>query len=168
MKSRYKRYLIALKETARSFIMIIIVEIGLILLIGLLLQSNLLDIKTIISVVIPEVGISLFIFYLLGQKRRNQLDEAINLMDAFDKFSHLTIYAFTVFHFPFSVIFYYITNTHTMEAYIAPKYIDNLADQDVITKIFCKNEKEMKETLTKKKITLNERKPTLDELKRKK
>ena len=155
MKQRYKRYLIALKETAQSFVVVFIVEFGLFLLIIWLLHFNLLDVKTIISVVLPEVGIGILLFYLLGQKRRSQIDEAVNLMEAFEKFSHLEVYAFSVFSFPFSVIFYYVANTHTNEVYISPKYIDHLADQEVITKIDCKNEKEMKEILTKKKFHLS-------------
>jgi hypothetical protein len=165
MKQKYKRYLRAIKESTRFFLIVAIVEIGLIVLIIRLLQANLLDTRTMISVVIPEVGISVLLYYLLGQKRCSQIDEAIKIMEAFDKFSHLTIYTFSVLPFPFSVIFSYVANTHTKEVFIAPKYIDHLTEQDILTKIKCKNEKEMKDILTKGKFNLNERKPSLDELK---
>lgn len=113
MKQKRKLYWKAIKENTRFLVIVAIVEIGLIILGVQLLRANLLDVRTIISVLITEMGIGIILYCLLGQKRRSQIDEVVNLTEAYNKFKHLEVYTFSVF--PFSVTFYYVANTLTKQ-----------------------------------------------------
>jgi len=159
-----KRHLTAAWQTLRSLVFAGIAEISVIFLIIILGQSGLLDIRTIVSVAVTEVGIGVFLYHILGESRRSHVDEVLNLMDATEKLSHLRVLTFAVYPRPFRYWFYYVENTATKQAYIAPEYIEDMADRGVIAEIECKNEMEMKEILNKNKSTLNERMASLSEL----
>jgi len=123
-------------------------------------QLGLLDVRTIVSVVVPEVGIGVFLYYFLGESRRGRLDELVNLMDAYAKFLHLKVFTYKWWIFDL----YYVENTITRQAYKASAFIEKIADEGIIEPIICKNEKEMKRILRESKTRFNEREPSLSEL----
>jgi len=123
-------------------------------------QLGLLDTRTIVSVVVPEVGIGVFLYYFLGERHRGRLDEIVNLMDACAKLSHLRVFAYKWWVFDLS----YVENTITRQAYKASAFVDKLSNEGIIEQIVCKNEKEMRRILRESKTKLNEREPTLAEL----
>jgi hypothetical protein len=122
--------------------------------------AGLLDVKTIVSVTVTEVGIAIIFYYLLGQSRRSREEEMVNLVDDAEKLSHLKVYTFR----DFGAIFYYVENTTTKEYYKAPKNIQNMSDLGVITTIECKSEQEMKDILEKDNSHRNEKEPKITQL----
>jgi len=121
--------------------------------------------KNAISVVMTEVGIGVFLYYILGERRRSHEEEIVNLMDAVEKFAHLEAYSFSVFPHPFEYTFYFIENTTTKQCYKAPKYLEEMIDRGVIKTRKCKSEKEMKSVIVANKSKLNDREPSFIELK---
>ena len=165
MKPRTKRYLNATWVTFRSAIIAAVVELAIFFILIGLGQLGLLDLKTIVSVVVPEVGIGVFLYYFLGEHRRSRIDEVLNLMDAVEKFEHLTVFTFSVFPRPFHITYYYVENKTTGLVYNAPKYIEDMADRGLITKIKCKNEDEMNKCISDRKSTLTKNhEPSLADL----
>jgi hypothetical protein len=159
--ARQHRYLQAIGKTVSPFLFGVIVGIALILLIALLGQAGLLDLTTILSVAVTEVGLSLFLYYFLGQNRRGDEEEMVNLMDAVEKFSHLKVYKFSVLR----TDFYYVENTTTKEYFKATERIESMVDLGVITVIACKNEEDMRAKLEKNGSHPNEQEPTMVQLK---
>lgn len=155
-----RRYLEAFWKYVRPLLLAGFVEIGLFYLIVLAGQSGLLDLRTIVSVTVTEVGIGVFLYYFLGQGRRGREEEMVNLMDAAEKLSHLKVYTFSVL----KASFYYVENTVTKEYYKAPRNIEDMADLGVITVIVCKNEQDMKATLAKNNSHKNEQEPSIVQL----
>jgi hypothetical protein len=141
-------------------ILILLVEV--VLAVGLLLAglSGLLDFRTITSVAVTEVGITIILYYLLGHHRRERLDEIVNLMDAATRFKHLRVYTYQIL----PVHYYYVENTLTKQAYQAPSYIENIVDDGVFEVIRCKNYREMKRKLRENQTMLNEFVPSLTDL----
>jgi hypothetical protein len=164
MVSLTNRKLEAFLKSAYHNLRIILLELVILTLIILLANSGLLDVKVAISVVMTEVAIGIVLYYLLGEKRRSYEEEIVNLMDAVAKFQHTKAYTFSVFPEPFEYVFYYIENTKTCQCYKAPKYLEELIDRGVITKVKCKNEAEMKELLNQNGIHLNDCEPLFTEL----
>jgi hypothetical protein len=119
-----------------------------------------LDVKTVISVVLGEVGIAVVLYYLFGGNRREHEEEIVTLAEAVEKFSHLKGYQFSVLHGYHS--FYYVENTLTNQYYRAPDYVEHMIDRGVIPNKECKNEKEMRDLLAK--CQPNEREAELLEL----
>jgi hypothetical protein len=153
----------ALVALARAFIITGAVILGILLALVLFGQSGLLDAKTIVSVVVPEVGIAVFLYYILGEHRRSRVEEVINLLEACKKFEHLGVYRFTVFPI-FSVIYFFVVNKTTKTVYIAPSYIEDMTERGVISKIKVKNYDEMKADIQKKGFVLQEREASIAEL----
>ena len=123
-----------------------------------------MDITTIISVVLPEVGIGILLYYLLGESRRSRVDEVIDLIDACEKFSHLRGHMFSVYPRPFNHIFYYIEHKSTKQYYEAPTYIEHMIDRDLTVTIKHSNERQMKLFFEKNTVQRNDRKPLPTEL----
>jgi hypothetical protein len=154
------RRLEAVGRTIISIISAVIIVVIIGLIISGLGQSGLLDGKTIVSVFVTEVGIGVFLYVFLGEMRRSNEAEVVNLMEAAEKFSHLRVYSYAVIKYDF----YYIENTITKQCYKAPEFVENIVDLGVVTVIKCKNEEEMKKHLEKNKVVLNDREPSFIEL----
>ena len=73
--------------TAKGFILLAVCELGIIFLILYLLTSGLLEVQTVVSVVLSEVGIAVILYYLLGEHRRSSQQEIVNLAETVEKFS---------------------------------------------------------------------------------
>lgn len=151
-------------STTKNLIIIGACESGVLFLIVYLLKAGILELDTVMSVVLTEVGITIILYYLLGQHRREHEEEIVNLAEAVEKFSHLKGYIFPVFPRPFKYYFYYVENTVTNQYYRAPDYVEHMIDRGVIPKQECKNEIEMRGLLTKKECNPNEREAELLEL----
>ncbi len=164
MDRRTKRYLEALWLNIRSTFFAAVAIFGAAGILWVLGLEGLLDARTIISVVVPEVGIGVFLYYFLGEHRRGRVDEVINLMNATKEFAHLNVYVFSVLHSPFDWEFYFVENTTTKQCYEAPQYIESMAEQEIIIPKKCKNEAEMTEYLNENGTHLNDRKPSPSEL----
>ena len=123
-------------------------------------QFGLLDSRTIISVVVPEVAIGILLYYLLGQSHRERLGEIVDMMDIYTKVSHLNIFRFWEWGAPF----YYVENTVTKQAFRASDFIEKIIDQDILKPIDCKSMREVKQILRKNRSQFNEREPSLAEL----
>ena len=147
----------------RSIVLIAAIEVGIIILLVALGNSGLLDITTIISVVVPEIGIGIFLFYLLGESRRSRVDEVINLIEASEKFSHLKVHTFSIFPRPFSYTFYFLENKSVNQYFEAPDYIVDMVKRRLIVVKAYKNEAEMRKSLGS--VFQNDRKPCPTELK---
>jgi hypothetical protein len=117
-----------------------------------LLDIGILEIKTVISVFLTDVGIAVLLYYLLGEHRRGNEEEIVTLADAFEKFGHLKGYSFPVFHRPLRYYFYYVENTVTNKYFRAPQYVEALIGNGVLEEVECKSEKEMREILDKKEM----------------
>lgn len=165
MVSLKNRKLEAFWKSSRRLIFLAFTEIVILYLIGQLASWGILDVKTAISVVMTEVGIGVFLYYILGERRRSHEEEIVNLMDAVEKFAHLEAYSFSVFPHPFEYTFYFIENTTTKQCYKAPKYLEEMIDRGVIKTRKCKSEKEMKSVIVANKSKLNDREPSFIELK---
>lgn len=143
MNHSLKQYLHATWENFRAIALAGAIEIGLLALFFFLGQWGLLDIKTIVSVVFPEIGIGVFLYYFLGEKRRSRVEEVINLMDAAEKLRHLKVFTFSVLPGMLRVKYYFVENTTTKLAYEAPRFIEDMADRGIIPSIECTNKREM-------------------------
>jgi hypothetical protein len=152
--------LMAFLKLVYVFILIGIAE--LLIFISLLFAGllGLLDMRTIVSVAVTEVGIGILLYYMLGEHRRGRLDEIVNLMDACAKFSHLKVFTYQMMSFHY----YYVVNTLTKQAYVAPTFIENIVDDGVFEVVTCKNQKEMKRKFREEKIKLNDYEPSLADL----
>jgi hypothetical protein len=159
---RKHSYLEAIWSSFKKYFVLIACEIGILVLGAFLLQWGLLDVRTLVSVVISEVGIAVVLYYILGGHRREHEAEIVNLAEEAETFSHLKGYYFPVFPFPFSYWYYYVENTETNQYYRAPDYVERMIDRGVIKGKECKNEKEMRDLLAK--CQPNEREAELLEL----
>jgi hypothetical protein len=79
------------KDAIYAFVIITLIPV--ILAGGLVLLGywGLLEPQTIVLVVIPEVAIAIIFYYFLGERRRNKMEELLDLSEASEKFSHLDI-----------------------------------------------------------------------------
>lgn len=110
--------------------------------------------------VVPEVGIGVFLYFLLGEYRRTHVEEVINILDACEKFRHLEVYRFT----DLAVIYSTVVNKDTKIAYPAPDNISDLADRGIIRRVSFKNEEELNTELQKKGFVSQNRLPLFIEL----
>jgi hypothetical protein len=154
-----KRHLEALGKFYRA-ILVFLAELFFILVFLWLGQSGLLDARTIVSVVVPEVAIAVILYYFLGQGRRGQEEEMSNLLEVAEKLSHLKVYTFKLL----GAEFYYVENTATKEYYKAPKQIEQMVELGVVATTECKNEEEMLSILEKNNSHGNEQEPTVLQL----
>jgi hypothetical protein len=154
------RHLQAVRRTIISVISAVIIVVIIWYILSGLGQSGLLDGKTIVSAFVTDVGIGVLLYVLLGEMRRSNEAEVVNLMAAAEKFSHLRVYMFAVIKYDF----YYIENTITKQCYKSPEFVENIVDLGVVTVIKCKNEEEMKKHLEENKVMLNDREPSFIEL----
>ena len=154
-----KRHVEAFRKTLRGFLFGV-AEAVLFFLILWLYGLGLLDLRTIVSITVTEVGIGIFLYYLFGQGRRGSEEEMVNLMDATEKLSHLRVYTFEFL----GAVFYYVENTTTKEYYKTPKNIEQMVELGVITTITCKDEEEMRAILQKNNSHPNEQEPTIVQL----
>jgi hypothetical protein len=157
---RKDRRITALQRILISIGLGVLVDLVLIFLIIVVGQYGLLDLRTIISVVLPEVGIGVFLYYFLGQGRRERLGEITDIMDIYTKVSHLKVYTFSVW----GTSFYYVENTTTNQAYNASDFIMKVVNQGILQPIDCKNEREVKRIFKKKGTKLNKGEPSLADL----
>jgi len=151
--SRYYRKMRRIKITRRHGealaknylgVLLFLGELSVVLLMLFLLTSNILDLKTVLSVLVPDLFIAIFLYYLLGQGRRGQEEEISNLFDVAEKCAHLVVYKFRLLE----ADFYFVENTTTQEYYKAPKHIAQMADLGAIRLVECqKGEKEMRAKL---------------------
>ena len=82
---------------------------------------GLLEPQTIVSVVIPELAIAVFLYYFLGERRRGNVDELLNLTEASEKFSHLNIHMVKAIRC--AVSYSYVENKLTKKVYRVPSYL---------------------------------------------
>lgn len=134
--------------------------IGFIIAIAWLWNSGFLEVKTIVSVGVTDLAMGYLLYLLLGQRRRADVEEAVNLMDSVQKLSHLKVYWFS----DWRTRFYYIENTTTHEYFIAPDFIENMIKRGVINAIRCTNEEDMRAKLKKNGSHPNEKQATLIQL----
>jgi hypothetical protein len=158
--AKQHRYWQAIGKTIGSLVFAVIVVVALFLLIVVLGHAGLLDLTTIVSVGVSEVGVAVFLYYFLGQGRHGSEEEMVNLMDAAGKVSHLKVYKFSVLR----VNFYYVENTTTKEYYKAPENIESVIERGIITVIACENEEDMRARLQKNGSNPNEKEPTIVQL----
>ena len=146
----------AFYSTSKRFFIIAFIEI-LVLLLGIfLLQNGVLQLDTVITVVLSEVGIAVILYYLLGGQEHQREEEIVNLANAYEKFQHLKGYSFPAFNIRVDYWFYYVENTITNQCYKAPKYIEHLIDRGAIPEKECKNIQELRDLLIKRKCQLHE------------
>src|SRR5271157_575119 len=158
-KWSYRRFP-ALRNLLVSVAIVLFFDFGLFGLLIVVANYNLLDARTAVSVVLPEVGIAVVLYYLLGQGHRERLSEIADTMEVWAKVSHLKIYGFE----EWGKTFYFVENPSTKQAYQASDFVQKVIDEGILKPIVCKDEKEMKRILRKNGTTLNERQPSLDEL----
>ncbi len=124
----------AIKVNLRSFAVAAIIDLTLIGVI-VFFEINLLDVKLIVSLAVLEIPTAAFLNYLFGERRKAEIEGAVEYLRAAKEFSHLLAYRFYVFSlFPllFRVKFYVVENTKTNHAYIAPPSIETLAENGII------------------------------------
>ena len=158
-KWRY-RHIPAIRRIIFSVLVAILIDLSLLGLVVAIGLYRLLNAQTIVSVVLPEVGIAVILYYFLGQGRREHLGEIADTMDIYSKVSHLKVYTFLVWGAPF----YYVENTITRQAYRASEFVEKVIDQNILQPIICRSEKEMKRILRSNGTKLNEDKPSLEQL----
>jgi hypothetical protein len=124
---------------------------------------GLLEPRTIISTVVPELAIALFLYFIFDH-RRNKVEELLSLMDVSEKFSHLNIYMVKVIH---SAISYgYVENTLTKKVFRLPDFLGGAIESGVIPIVAeFANMDEFVELVKQKGLTLIDRKPSFSELK---
>jgi hypothetical protein len=161
MRSRQWRYRhgAAVRRILLSAGLFILIE-AILFLAVIIIGYGLLDARTFVSVVTPEVGIAVILYYFLGQSRREHLSQIADTMDVYDKVSHLRLFTFSVWGEPL----YYVENTATKQAYRASDFIGKIIDQNILEPVVCRSEREMRRILRKNGTKLNEREPSLAEL----
>lgn len=158
--TRWHRYRQVIGERFGFVFMVVAVMGALVVLLLWLGSAQLLDLTTIVSVMVAELGISFVLYYLFGQGHRSNEEEIVNQMDAAEKLSHLKVYTFSVL----KIKLYFVENTSTKEYYEAPESIENMVDRGIISPIPCKNEEEMRAILEKNGSHENKQKPTIIQL----
>ena len=155
----------AIAVNLRFFALILSIALaGILLLIFYVL--DLLDVKLIISLVTLELPTAAFLSYLFGERSRAQVVGAIEYLRASMEFSHIVAYRFAKFWPPFSVLIYFVENTHTKRAFLAPRSVEVLAETGVIHLIEeHKKESKLLEFLRSKGVTFEERRATANDLK---
>ncbi len=102
-----KRHVEVVWRIIRIIAFIVVLEAVFVVSIILLGLSGLLDLRTIVSITVTEVGMAVLFYYLFGQGRRSDEEEMANLVDIAEKLSQLRVYTFSFF----GAIFYYVENT---------------------------------------------------------
>jgi hypothetical protein len=159
-RKRKHPHLMALLRFMSFVVLIVFVELLILLSFLIAGLSGLLDLRTIVSVMVPEVAITIVLYYLLGGHRRERLDETVNLMDACARFRHLRIYTYRIM----SLHYYYVENTLTKQAYKASSVIESIVDEGIFEVVKCKDQREMKRKLRKNQTKLNDYEPLLTDL----
>jgi hypothetical protein len=157
------RHIEAVEKNYRAFLLFL-AELSVVLLMIVLATSKILELTTVVSVLVPDLAIAIFLYYLLGQGRRGQEEEMSYLFDIAEKLAHLVVYKFTLL----GADFYYVENTTTKEYYKAPKGIEQMADLGVLAVVECKNEEELRAKLEKNNSHGNEQEPAIIQLMKKK
>ncbi len=158
-----RRTISAIKIVLRMLLIVFVVEFA--ILIGLVGFSslNLLDWPLIVSLVVVEVPIGVFLWYILGERRHSKIQEVTDRIETAKKFKHLRIHNFSGFH-GLGLNWYYIENLSTKRAYDCPPDMSLLGKWGVINMVKHKNEEETNEYFRNSGVIYEERDPTDGEL----
>ena len=125
---------------------------------------KLLDYSLIVSLVVVEVPIGLFLWFVLGERRRSKIQEVSYLVELAQKFKYLKIHRFGAFPSLFRTQWYYVENLQQKLAYGCPRYIIQLGEWGAISVVKHKNEGEMNKHFRDNGVKNEEREPTMAEL----
>jgi len=125
---------------------------------------HLLDYSQIISLVVAEMPLGVGLWWFLGDRFHGRLSEAIDSMELFREYSHLTIHYWHIGPRAFGQIYFIMENSSTRIAYDCPVFLGDLGRRGIIHRVRHKNEVEMREYLKAEGITLVERDVTFAEL----
>jgi len=122
---------------------------------------DLVDVKLIVSLLIVEIPLAVILSIMLGEGRRNRLQDAIEHVRAVREFAHLRIH---VFGNRLLVKWYYVENTNTKHAYNPNSYYIALAQNGIIDVIDHDSEDKMHEYFKANGISFDDRPPKSTEL----
>lgn len=154
MRSKRHAYLI--------FILLVLASFFLGSALFALAYSGLLDSPTVVSLVVAELAVAIILYYLLGERHRDNVDELLNLNEASDKFSHLDFY---IVKATSTISYVYVENKITKKVYRMPKYLGGAWKSGVIPTIAEVNIGEFEKLIKKKGFDLIDRQPSFNEIK---
>jgi len=166
-KSKFQYYIYSAIELA--LLMVISYAI---LLAGLyLIDFRLLDYQLIVSLVVAEVPIGVFLSYILGERRhsdRAKMQEAVSMAHALMEFGHLKVYRVLIIgsweNYDYPALKYYVINALTNNAFRAPDFVHELAETKVIRETTFKTTEDLDKKMSEESITLHDHEPDLQEL----
>ncbi len=123
-----------------------------------------IDPSTLVSVVIADLAIAVLLYYLFGERRRGRLDELLNIAEANEKFSHLSVYKMKGYgNFE---DYFYVENKFTKKVYQSPDFLKEAIDCKIIPVIgeIFENKSALMTVMKEKGFTLIDRDATINEL----
>lgn len=125
---------------------------------------NLVNLNLIISLVIAEVPIGVFLHYLLRQDRNPAFD-AIARIEALERFGHLEVHtrhAWGSYYYP--DLLYYVINTKTKKAYYVSNDLRVLVRSHLIKRVRYQKTKDFQSYFEDNGITLERKFPSMKDL----
>ncbi len=121
-------------------------------------------VSVVISVVVPELAIAALLYFLLGNRRRDRLDDLLSRVEASQKFGHLKVYKTN--SYGKLEYYYYVENTHTKKVYRSPDFLQEAIDINLISVIgeTFDNETKLEAFFKEKHLSLIDRDATITEL----
>ena len=135
--TKYSRHVQVIRRTLFIVFVAIIAALVPVIFIIVLGYAGFLDLTTIVSVGVTELGISFLLYYVLGHGHPSREEKVVNQIDAAQKLSHLNVYTFSVLN----TKQYYVENTTTKEYYKAPDFIADMTEGGVMTEILVRMKK---------------------------
>ena len=123
--------------------------------------ANLLDVKLIVSLSILEIPLAIGLSYILGERKRNKLQDAVERVRTARELAHLRVHRFGN---PTLMAWYYLENTRTKRAYDASESFVTLARDDLLDIVEHKSKDEMVKHFELNGITLEDRHPKPSEI----
>ena len=118
-----------------------------------------IDWKLLVTLVILEVPLGIILSFLDRRRRRDErILGFIQVVQASNSFQHLEFQSID------GQIIDYVLNTRTNKAFIAPKYVSDLANEDLIQTTKFSSEKACFDALKQRNVTTEHRKATFGEL----
>lgn len=166
-KSKFQYYLYSAIELAVLMaIAYVIVYCGL-----YIVNFKLLDYQLIVSLVVAEVPIGVFLSYILGERRhsdRARMQEAVSMAHALMEFGHLKVYRALDIgnweNYDYPILQYYVINALTNIAFRAPDFVHELAETKVIRETIFDTTEDLKKKMSEESIALHDHEPDLQEL----
>lgn len=126
-----------------------------------LLAINLLDVKLILSLLVLELPLAIGLSYMLGERKRSKVQEAIEKVRSAKDLAHLRIHRFGN---PLMITWYYVENIPKKSAYDAPQYFLTLAEHDLVDIVDHKTKEDMVEHFKSSGITFEDKHPKPSQL----